>query len=415
MWWQSVIAVPLVMGALACFFSRATQPAVQAIRLVVAGIAFSGLWIVPQLFHIALARQPDDTDASMHLSAPAQGNFNQRIIWILFDELSYRQTFDNPTSGILLPNFDRLRAESVSFSNLKPTGFETDLIIPSLFLGQRIDQIRSTVSGQLLYKDQSQHRWLAYDPNATLFGLAQQNGWTTGVDGWVLPFCRILAPVLNVCSWEPINVLPIEELGASEEKSVLANALILPNRFLVALTNRTTTPADSHIADAHIGDYRDIMVHARTLIDDSQIRFLFLHLPVPHPPGKYDRKLHMLRSSGTYLDNLVLADDTLGVLMQDIDANPSASQTTVIVSSDHSWRIPLWRHSELWSEEEERVSGGRFDDRPVLLIHFSGQTSGSDLNSPLSEILEHDVIADMLRGQLNNQEDLARLLSLRGY
>jgi len=32
---------------------------------------------------------------------------------------------------------------------------------------------------------------------------------------------------------------------------------------------------------------------------------------LPHPPGIYDREHHMLRSGGSYLDNLVLADDTL--------------------------------------------------------------------------------------------------------
>jgi membrane-anchored protein YejM (alkaline phosphatase superfamily) len=117
---------------------------------------------------------------------------------------------------------------------------------------------------------------------------------------------------------------------------------------------------------------------------------------------------------GTYLDNLVLADDTLGLLLQYIDATSSSNRTTVIISSDHSWRIPLWRHSEFWSAEEERASGGRFDDRPVLLIHFPGQNSGNDVNTSLPELLEHDIIADMLRGKLNNSQDLAAFLAQHG-
>jgi hypothetical protein len=100
--------------------------------------------------------------------------------------------------------------------------------------------------------------------------------------------------------------------------------------------------------------------------------------------------------------------------LQEINATPSASRTTVIVSSDHSWRIPLWRPAPDWSAEEERASGGRFDDRPVLLIHFPGQNSGNDVNTPLSELLEHDIIADMLRGKINNSEDLAAFLSEHG-
>jgi membrane-anchored protein YejM (alkaline phosphatase superfamily) len=156
------------------------------------------------------------------------------------------------------------------------------------------------------------------------------------------------------------------------------------------------------------------MGRTHALIENNQIRFVFLHLPVPHPPGIYDRQRHLLRSGGTYLDNMALADDSLGELLQEIDATPSASQTTVIVSSDHSWRIPAWRHARFWSAEEERASGGRFDERPVLLIHFPGQKSGNDTHAALPEMLEHDMIADMLRGRIDNPEDLSVFLSQHG-
>ena len=156
------------------------------------------------------------------------------------------------------------------------------------------------------------------------------------------------------------------------------------------------------------------MGRTHALIEDDQVRFVFLHLPVPHPPGIYDRQRHMLRPGGTYLDNLVLADDSLGTLLQEIAATPSADQTTVVLSSDHSWRIPIWRHNRFWSGEEERASGGRFDDRPVLMIHFPGQKSGNEMNAALSEMLEHDMIAEMLRGRINNPADLSNFLSQPG-
>jgi hypothetical protein len=403
------IAILLLSGVLSLFLARITEPVVRAVGLVVAAFAFCSIWIIPQLLHIMLIRQPSESVAFIHLSHPPHSNSNQRIIWILYDELSYDQAFDHPAPGMKLRNLDRLRAESVSFSNLTPAGFYTDLIIPSLFLGHRIDHIRSTINGDLSYYDGTQHRWVAYDPSPTLFGLAQQNGWSTGVGGMSNPDCRILAPVLNVCFWEPDKSMLMEAYGASEEKSVLANAAVLPYAFLAKLTNRTATQANPHLQE-----YRNVMGHTTALIENNQVRFVFLHLPVPHPPGIYDRQRHLLRSGGTYLDNMVLTDDSLGELLQEIDATPSASQTTVIVSSDHSWRIPLWRHDAFWSAEEERASGGRFDDRPVLLIHFPGQKSGNDINAALPELLEHDMIADMLRGRMNNPEDLTAFLSQDG-
>jgi hypothetical protein len=402
---QSGIAIFLSSGLLAWFLPRITQPAVRAVRLVIAGFAFSALWIVPQLLHLALLHEPDENTASVDPPVSTHNNSNRRIIWILFDELSYHQTFDHPTSNMKLPNFDRLRAESVSMSNLKPAGFFTDLIIPSLFLGRRIDRIRNTADGDLWYKDESQNRWLAYDPNTTLFALAQRNGWNTGVDGWIIPYCRVLAPVLNACSWEPA-ILPMEVYGASEEKSVLVNAVVQPSRFFAIQAHHGTASGD-----VHLHSYSSLMAREQALIENGRIRFIFLHLNVPHPPGIFDRQRHVLRSGGTYLDNLQLADDTLGALLREIEATPSASQTTVIVSSDHSWRIPVWRHTEFWSDEEERASGGRFDERPVLLIHFPNQKSGKDVSSAIPELLEHDIIAGMLLGKINNPEDLTTFLA----
>jgi hypothetical protein len=407
LWWHSAVVIIPLSGVLAYILPRITQPAVHAVRLVIAGVAFSAVWIVPQLLHTALNRQPDENAALAPLHLPAQSESNRRIIWILFDELSYHQTFDHTVPGMQLPNFDRIRRESVSFSNLRPAGFYTERIIPSLFIGQQIDDIRSTIDGHLLYRTASVRRWIDYDPNATLFALAQRNGWNTSIDGWFIPYCRTLAQVVDACSWEP-NLMPVEEFGASEEKSTLANAALMPSRFL-ALFHRTTTPEE-----AHIQIYRNIMAHAQTLIGNEQLQFVFLHIPVPHGPGIYDRRRHVLRHGGTYLDRLVLADETLGVLMNEIDATRNAGHTTVIVSSDHSWRIALSRHSEAWSDEEERACGGKFDDRPVLLIHFPNQQTSEDISAPFPEMLEHDMIEQMLLGKIANSKEMDDFISRQG-
>jgi hypothetical protein len=408
---QCCIVVLLLSIALAYLCPRIAQPAVRAVRLVIAAFAFSALWALPQLLHVALVHAPVEVVASTHPPPSASSGPNRRIVWILYDGLSYDQTFDHLAPGMKFPNFDRLRNQSVSFSNLYPVGFFTDRIIPSLFLGRRIDQIRSTVDSHLWYKDESQNRWLAYDPNATLFALAQRNGWTAGVDGWYNPYCLILASTLNVCSWESqdIEIISSEAYGASEDKSGLANAAALWKEALARLTRRSENPRL-----VHVHAYQNVMARSRALIEDSQVRFVFLHFPIPHPVGIYDRHRHMLRPGGNYLDNLVLADDTMGELLREIDATPSAGQTTVIVTSDHSWRVPLWRGVDGWSAEEERASGGRFDERPVLLIHFPGQTSGDDVASTVPELLEHDIVAGMLLGKINNPEDLSAFLAQKG-
>ncbi len=161
----------------------------------------------------------------------------------------------------------------------------------------------------------------------------------------------------------------------------------------------------------HAADLAAIMQAATALIRDPSINFVFIHLPVPHLPGIYDRKTGTMRASGTYLDNLALSDQVLGELMSSLDATPLASKTTVIVSSDHSWRLAIWRPTALWTKEEEEASRGHFDPRPVLMIHYPGQQAEHDITAPFEEIRIHQLIERMLRGE---EPELAQSLLAGG-
>jgi membrane-anchored protein YejM (alkaline phosphatase superfamily) len=152
------------------------------------------------------------------------------------------------------------------------------------------------------------------------------------------------------------------------------------------------------------------MTHAAQLIKNDKLDFVFIHLPVPHPPGFYDRNTHRLCACGNYLDNLVLADDTMGELLKAINQTHEADQTTLIISSDHSWRVPIWEVRTFWTPEEERISQGQYDSRAVFLIHFPGQTSAVDVPQTYSEVFEHDIIASMLQNKTNSPDDLVSVL-----
>ena len=275
-----------------------------------------------------------------------------------------------------------------------------------MIAGKNIQEIRSD-SDRTLYYLNTEHRWLPYDQNDTLFGVARASGWNSGIAGWFNPYCRIFSSVLESCLWEPSDVmnLPIEAVGASEDKSIIANAQILAPTFL---TNRV--PSAAEVAAPRIRVYSSLMKRARDLIRDDQIDFVFIHLSVPHPPGFYDRKTHQLCGCGNYIDNLALADDALGQLQEEINRSGQADQTTLIVSSDHSWRIGLWRGGQYWTPEEERISQGQFDPRPVLLIRFPGQTSGVDVPGPQPQLIEHDIIASMLQNKMETSDALVAFL-----
>jgi hypothetical protein len=390
----------LVVGvALRWLRPLAYQRVVRGFRLLLLLVGCGLVWMVPELLFLGIRSGPHDAKMPVTQAGPpivrgAAPGSRGRIVWILFDELSYNQTFDHRFPGLAMPAFDKLKSESVSFSDLKPTGYETDRVVPSFFVGQVVDDIRSDMNGTLNVKLAGQRDWQAFDPHATLFSDAQRLGWTTGVVGWYNPYCRILAGTLDYCFWRMGNG---QWNGIASDQSVLKNALAMAP-FMGLIRGWQRTPGFPQ-EEKHAADLAALMPQAETLIRDQSIGFVFIHLSVPHPPGIYDRRPGHQRAIGTYIDNLALADRTLGELMGTVNATASAAQTTVIVCSDHSWRVPLWRPTPQWSKEEEAASGGHFDTRPVLMIHFPGQSAEHDVTAPFDEIKIHDILERMLRGQ----------------
>jgi hypothetical protein len=370
---------------------------VRGLRLLLLLTGCGMAWMVPELLYLALRAQPNDAAMPVvravgsvaRASRPAD---RKRIIWILFDELSYNQAFDRRFPGLAMPAFDKLRSESFSFSDLQPAGNDTQEVLPSLFLGRIVDDVRSDLNGEPIIKLAGQKSYQPFDAHATLFSDAQRLGWTTGVVGWYNPYCRMLAGTLDYCFWRMGNGT---WNGIASDQSVLKNALAPFEETARLYRRQHGFPQE----EKHASDLAAIIPQAEALIRNQNIGFVFIHLSVPHPPGIYDRTPGHQRATGTYIDNLALSDRVLGELMGIINETNLAAKTTVLITSDHSWRIPLWRPTVQWSMEEKTASQGRFDTRPVLMIHFPGQSEGHDITRPFDDIRLHDILEQMLQGQ----------------
>jgi hypothetical protein len=249
--------------------------------------------------------------------------------------------------------------------------------------------------------------WHPFDLSQTIFGEAHQLGWTTGVAGWYNPYCRLLRSVLDSCSWQ------FSDRYRALPAPVYYNWSTLRNLVSLLPPHERMPPSTDERGDheAHLRDYRELMAQSETLLRDSRIRFVMLHLPVPHTPGIYDRHRNALAAGGNYIDNLVLADNTLGQLMTLIQSTPDASETSVIVSSDHSWRVDYWKKQPDWTPEEKRVSGEIFDTRPVLMVHLPGGEGGRRVSQPVSALIVHPILEAMLRGRLRSAGDIAALVN----
>lgn len=375
-------------------------------RVVRGGLTFLALlglsvfWMEAELLYMAVHFEPLE-QSNFAKSIPESSLPQRRIVWIVFDELSQDQIMDHRQADLQMPTFDRLRSESALFTNVQPAGYYTELVLPSLLWGRPITGERSDLEGHLSVKT-AQHGWQIFPASQSIFADAQSKGWTAGVAGWYNPYCRTYAAELDWCAWQLTS--PIEG-SYSPQQSALWNVLAPVRKPLLRMIGeKYRTPSDAAL---HTSDYNQLMQWSHQLIADENIRFVFLHLPVPHPYGIYNRHTGQMGSGGSYVDNLAITDAALLQIRSWIAVTQSASQTTLIVCGDHSWRVPMWRKSPGWTAEDEKASQGRFDSRPLLMVHLAGETAPLTMERPFPALAEHDLIERLFAGSLDSDELVA--------
>ena len=341
-------------------------------------------------------------------SAAAAGH---RVIWILFDELSYEQVYGRRFPGLQLPAFDQLATDSTVFTHAVAPAVLTELAVPSLMTGLPVDRIRITADGRRLFLHDTTHgTWTVFDPHQTVFEDALDAGYSTAVAGWYNPYCRILPEVLDRCFWTnhvgaPGGMFP----GQAIPWNTTAFFRHHLQPILAHLGERIPT-AQEYDSQFHQLDYRDLIDAADSLLTDSSASFVFLHMPVPHPGGIYDRQRSSFTTSrSSYIDNLALADHYLGHVHDLLEQRGEWNSSTVVVMGDHSWRTKLmWRAAPFWTAEDEAASqGGQFDDRPAYIVKLPNQQSRTEVDAPFQAIRTRALFDELLRHRLVTPDDLA--------
>ena len=396
-----LVSIALVILAIA--FARRFYSTVGKFGFLLPGIAIFALLMCFQLARAAVVAERALRPPVLTAAYP-QSNLKHRVVWILYDELSYREVFDSASSNRLsFPAFESLRAQSLSFRNVVPAAYMTEYAVPGLLLGSTVEDVGAEGPRELSVRFTGKRRYTALDPQATIFGELHREHLNSAVMGWYYPYCDLLASVVSTCDWETDNMTALVP-GMFAEQSVLRNA--------VGLLADSVEKMDGHRWLAHTPwetldrqqSYHRIMSAALSAIAKPGTSLIFLHLPLPHPPGFYDRNTHTLSTKGSYLDNLILADRTLQILFDAVHQSQENDVTAVIVTSDHSWRINMWRKEPGWLQEEEAAAPHDYDSRIPLLVHFPHQTQPVEIEKPLDAIRIRSLISDILNGQLETPD-----------
>ncbi len=336
-----------------------------------------------------------------------------RIVWILLDELSYQQVYGGRYPGLRLPAFDQFAQQATVFTSTIAAGNKTDRVVPSLFTGGQVDQIRSSPDGHQLFVHRSDlHAWTRFDPRQTVFADALSRGYSTAVAGWYNPYCRIMPEVLDQCFWV-FNTPSVGPL--SPHYSVYGNvqqSLVHKISFVTHLIGwmRGSPVFDREEMKLHQLDYMLLSAESARLVKDPSATFVLLHLPVPHPHGIYDRSTGRFATTlTTYIDNLALADKTLARLRAGMEENGTWDSATVIVMGDHSWRTYMWDSQPSWTQEEQRASeGGRFDPRPAYMVKLPHQQQGARIDVPYAAVNTRALLDAVMDSRIQSPTDLAR-------
>ena len=107
-----------------------------------------------------------------------------RVLWLVLDEMDQRLAFAERPASLQLPQFDRLRSQSLYAPNAYPPGRMTELSMPALFTGKLVARTEPRGSEELLLwfgdekgnVEEQPHPWTAEPgifvraPNAALIG-----------------------------------------------------------------------------------------------------------------------------------------------------------------------------------------------------------------------------------------------------
>ena len=369
-----------------------------------ASLIIFALCSIAQLLWVATWKPaPNQITAAWNRSGPAQlqpPHDHPLLVWIIFDELSYDQTFEHRAGDLSLPNFDALRAQSTLFTDAQPAGYHTVKIVPSLLTGKIVDGIRYNFHNRLWVHHESESGWQPIDGAQTVFGDAQKAGWRTAAVGWYNPYCAIYADALQNCFWTNRDMFD----GLMAQDATFADNVYIPLEQVVREI-RSPAAADRHLCSFDVRHrfltHVDLQQHASQLLHSDQADFVFLHIPVPHSPNIWSRirNDYTQQCDSSYLDSLALADRILGSILATLEASPRWNQTTLIVQGDHSWRIDAWNWLPAWTEEDDAASRGVFDQRPAVIIHQPGQTQPQTVSTPWPIIQIHTVVEQVLHNQ----------------
>ena len=337
-----------------------------------------------------------------------------RVVWLIFDELDQRLVYDQRPASVHLPEFDRLRAQSLSAEHAFAPARATEMAMPALISGRLVSQAEPRGASELMVTFGDSGPPLPWSRQPNVFSAARALGFNTALAGWYHPYCRVLGASLNSCSSYDAPLLR----GALQRQAPLADVMQQQAAdVLITLLGFNKVGVDPRMVnraerEEEVRDYLALLTQGQRLAADPSLGLVLVHLPVPHPVGIWDRRRHAFQVTGDsgYLDNLELADRALGELRQAMESAGLWDSSAVVVSGDHWWRAEIWNRLDSLTGEEAAVAPPAPDHRTPLLVKLPDEKEPLVYQPEMNTVLTHDLLLALLRGEVRTPQQAAAWL-----
>jgi hypothetical protein len=342
----------------------------------------------------------------------------RRALWLVFDELDQAVMFSYRPADLALPEFDRLRAESVYAEQALPPADVTELSLPALLTGRMLDKAAAANPRELTIRFQDAARDEKFSEQETVFRKAAKAGLNTGLVGWYHPYCRLIGDQIDSCSWvegDPENRGGILAKMRSQQRlllNLIPGIIPIRNALESKLGIKTSVPRlFQQEREIMLQTQQEVLAQTKLAVVDPRLDLVFVHFPVAHPPGIYNRfkKEYSIGDDARYLDNLALADRALGELRGELERSGLADKTDILVSSDHWFRSSVWRGR--YSGEDAVLYDHPEGGLVPFLLKLAGRKTSATIPGKISTVHSADLLLARLAGKLNTPSDVAAWLA----
>ena len=346
-------------------------------------------------------------ESSARPVSQARHRAGPRVVWLLFDEMDRGAVRRKDPAAIRLPSLDRLRDESLYSSQAYSPTFCTHLTLPSYMLGRAVKKLKplSPSDAELTFSDGADARW---SDQQNIFGQAHQAGLRVGVVGWYLPYCRLLGGDVDYCWWGSIYGYTGRS-GQTVQTNLMDHAWTAADTapFMDLLLERVDTLEQ---CIQSIDAYQDILSRAEQLAANPSFDLVFVHFPVPHPPGFFRRDVGRFDCSGDYLDNYGLVETALAGVRKAMEASGTWQNSALLVTSDHPYRPWLWGGMPLRPNDSKTPDVNRMYRLVPFIVRLPSSDKTLRYTRRFSTVIVHDLVWALLQGQIANQAQLVAWL-----